>query len=287
MAMDYPNSQFTVIDVADLLPADFEEATAEDPLDNENNISQFTPMHPNLPQKLQNTTTPVLDSSITLDSNSSFSNVLLSQIEESQGTIDSIISNVQEHTVDPQTNTPKLRRLLSNLDFYQINIVDGKLPFPDNHFDFVKQRLVTASFTLADWKRVMEELVRVTKPGGYIQLLEIDYNTFNLGPNGRAWELQCETSIFCGLHLLTFTSTRNSETKENDGTKNCASFTRFIKIGWFDRCVFKACFYSPWIMGSRSWLSLEAQYGNVCRFLITPTKQVGWCICIRVQTSMA
>lgn len=84
--------------------------------------------------------------------------------------------------------TPKKRTLLHNLDFYQANVVSAKLPFADNHFDFVKQRLVTAAFTLADWKRVMAELVRVTKPGGYIELLEIDYNTHNLGPNGRKWE---------------------------------------------------------------------------------------------------
>lgn len=186
MAMDFPKSHFTVVDIADLLPADFEETAAnnENIIYHNNNSNLFTPMHPNLPKKLQDTTTPALDSSITVDSNSSFSNVLSSRLD---ATYDS--DSTQEPIDDP---FPKHRKLMSNLDFYQASIVAEQLPFPDDHFDFVKQRFVTASFTLANWKCVIEELVRVTKPGGYIQLLEIDYSTFNLGPNGKAWETLCE-----------------------------------------------------------------------------------------------
>ncbi|KAI7889589.1 uncharacterized protein EV154DRAFT_514238 [Mucor mucedo] len=185
MAIDFPQSQFTVIDVADLLPADFEEITTDekDVFGHKNNSSLFTPIHPNLPKKFQETNSR-LESDLSLDSNSSFSNVLLSRVD------DTYDSDCTQEVMDDDLSPPKHRKLLRNLDFYQTNVVDGGLPFPDDQFDFVKQRLVTASFTLADWKRVIEELVRVTKPGGYIQLLEIDYNTFNLGPNGKAWELQ-------------------------------------------------------------------------------------------------
>lgn len=188
MAIDFPKSQYTVVDIADLLPADFEEVAADDDdelFGHKNNSSLFTPMHPNLPKKFQDTVSP-LDSDLTLDSNSSFSNVLLSRVD------DTYDSDCTQEVIDDDLSPLKHRKLLRNLDFYQTSIVDGQLPFPDDHFDFVKQRLVTASFTLADWKRVIEELVRVTKPGGYIQLLEIDYNTFNLGPNGKAWELECK-----------------------------------------------------------------------------------------------
>ncbi|KAG2211641.1 hypothetical protein INT47_008738 [Mucor saturninus] len=185
MAIDFPQSQFTVIDVADLLPADFEEITTDekDVFGHKNNSSLFTPIHPNLPKKFQEANSR-LESDLSLDSNSSFSNVLLSRVD------DTYDSDCTQEVMDDDLSPPKHRKLLRNLDFYQTNVVDGGLPFPDDQFDFVKQRLVTASFTLADWKRVIEELVRVTKPGGYIQLLEIDYNTFNLGPNGKAWELQ-------------------------------------------------------------------------------------------------
>lgn len=82
-------------------------------------------------------------------------------------------------------------RVLDNLDFYQCNIVESKLPFEDNTFDFVKQQLGTTSFTVKDWIHIIKEIVRVTKPGGYIQLIEIDYHTSNLGPNGLKWETHC------------------------------------------------------------------------------------------------
>ncbi|KAL0139208.1 hypothetical protein V8B55DRAFT_1521864 [Mucor lusitanicus] len=215
MALDYRNSHFTAVDVLDLLPADFEDTEANvasnqdghelksPPPSLVNNTTVFTPMHPHLSSKLQNTTTPVIDSS-TLDSS-----LLLSQIDEMESshmsssciTAESSVMSTSKEDGDDDDDahsdtlhvpgvlangglkqpapceTPKKRTLLHNLDFYQANVVSAKLPFADNHFDFVKQRL-----------RVMAELVRVTKPGGYIELLEIDYNTHNLGPNGRKWE---------------------------------------------------------------------------------------------------
>lgn len=203
MAMDYKNSNFTVVDVLDLLPPDFEESAYSDnmdysKIDSYKDRNAFTAMHPDLSMKLQSTTTPVVDSS-TLDSGSSFSNILLSH--EGSNTFDSTNSSKPERmeTADHlfMAAQPPLnyRKLLANLDFYQMNVLDAKLPFQDNQFDFVKQQLVTASFTVADWKRVIEELVRVTKPGGFIQLVEIDYNTFNLGPKGRKWETECRAFL--------------------------------------------------------------------------------------------
>lgn len=227
MALDHPNSQFTAVDVLDLMPSDFEEESKDLQVDSDtvlrNNDKRetdcasstlFTPIHPNLSTKLQNTTSPVVDSS-TLDTNSSaYSNILLSRTDEgstfdsSCTTTEAIVDDVTakighlfingvatpEVTPPPPPPPPQVvkRQLLKNLEFYQANVVDAGLPFPDNHFDFVKQQLVTSSFTLASWKKVMLELVRVTKPGGYIQLLEIDHSTFNLGPKGKQWETDCK-----------------------------------------------------------------------------------------------
>jgi ubiquinone/menaquinone biosynthesis C-methylase UbiE len=88
----------------------------------------------------------------------------------------------------------KIKRcLLKNLDFYQVDVTQERLPFQDDEFDFVKQRLVTASFTLDNWKSVLQELIRVTKPGGYIELIEIDFSTYNLGPKGSKLETDSKT----------------------------------------------------------------------------------------------
>jgi SAM-dependent methyltransferase len=46
------------------------------------------------------------------------------------------------------------------------------LPFPNNHFDFVHQRLLVSAIPADQWPAVLQELVRVTRPGGYIELAE-------------------------------------------------------------------------------------------------------------------
>ncbi|KAG0173175.1 hypothetical protein DFQ28_010848 [Apophysomyces sp. BC1034] len=61
----------------------------------------------------------------------------------------------------------------SNIIFEVGNILDG-LPFPDNTFTLVHMRQMVLSLTLPQWKQVLSELARVTKPGGYIQLVEAD-----------------------------------------------------------------------------------------------------------------
>src|SRR5260370_2480980 len=53
------------------------------------------------------------------------------------------------------------------------NVLTG-LPFPDRTFSFVHQRLLIAAIRAQQWPRVVEELVRVTSVGGWVELTEID-----------------------------------------------------------------------------------------------------------------
>ena len=69
----------------------------------------------------------------------------------------------------------------TNVSFVQGNILEG-LPFPDNNFDFVTQRFLSIGFSDNEWRtRVIDELVRVTKPGGWIELMECDIELVNGG----------------------------------------------------------------------------------------------------------
>ncbi|KAI8391166.1 S-adenosyl-L-methionine-dependent methyltransferase [Radiomyces spectabilis] len=61
----------------------------------------------------------------------------------------------------------------SNSHFLVGNVLTG-LPFPDNTFDFVQMRLLVAAIRVEEWPSAMKELMRVTKPGGLIQSIEID-----------------------------------------------------------------------------------------------------------------
>ena len=72
-----------------------------------------------------------------------------------------------------------------NMVFLKCDIMDG-LPFPDNTFDFVRQAFVIICMDWQSWKeKVVKELIRVTKPGGYIEIMDTDDETMNLGISGK------------------------------------------------------------------------------------------------------
>lgn len=60
-----------------------------------------------------------------------------------------------------------------NFTFLQGNMLEG-LPFPDNSFDFVHQRLVIVALPTSQWVQQARELLRVTRPGGWVELVEGD-----------------------------------------------------------------------------------------------------------------
>ncbi|KAL1922815.1 uncharacterized protein VTP21DRAFT_9191 [Calcarisporiella thermophila] len=60
-----------------------------------------------------------------------------------------------------------------NVQYVTANALNG-LPFADDTFDFVYQRGMGLAYTTEQWARIMHELQRVTKPGGYVELVEPD-----------------------------------------------------------------------------------------------------------------
>lgn len=60
-----------------------------------------------------------------------------------------------------------------NYTFVQGNTL-GTLPFADNSFDFVHQRYLILGIPAARWPRVVGELLRVTRPGGWVELVETE-----------------------------------------------------------------------------------------------------------------
>jgi SAM-dependent methyltransferase len=59
----------------------------------------------------------------------------------------------------------------SNYSFAQGNVLEG-MPFADDSFDFVHQRFLTLAIPAARWPGVVKELLRVTRPGGWVELVE-------------------------------------------------------------------------------------------------------------------
>ncbi|KAJ3110915.1 Conserved oligomeric Golgi complex subunit, partial [Physocladia obscura] len=70
---------------------------------------------------------------------------------------------------------------LPQAKFFAENVVTG-LSFDDNTFDYVHQRYLVFGLPKNQYPAVIRELIRVTKSGGWIELVEPDVNTFNAGP---------------------------------------------------------------------------------------------------------
>ncbi|RIB12295.1 S-adenosyl-L-methionine-dependent methyltransferase, partial [Gigaspora rosea] len=56
-----------------------------------------------------------------------------------------------------------------NFEFIKANAQEG-LPFDDNTFDFVFQRFLLVGYAKEKWPYVINEIVRVLKPGGFLEL---------------------------------------------------------------------------------------------------------------------
>ncbi|RIA96636.1 S-adenosyl-L-methionine-dependent methyltransferase [Glomus cerebriforme] len=67
-----------------------------------------------------------------------------------------------------------------NIKFIKGNVLDG-LPFKNSTFDYVFIRNLSYGFSEQDWKDVINELIRITKPGGWIELMEPEFKARDYG----------------------------------------------------------------------------------------------------------
>jgi ubiquinone/menaquinone biosynthesis C-methylase UbiE len=71
-----------------------------------------------------------------------------------------------------------------NYVFVQGDVTKG-LPFADNSFDFVHQRLVVMGLPYAQWLPAIQELRRVTRTGGWVEL--VDTTVTARSPHSEQW----------------------------------------------------------------------------------------------------
>ncbi|RUS18658.1 S-adenosyl-L-methionine-dependent methyltransferase, partial [Endogone sp. FLAS-F59071] len=95
----------------------------------------------------------------------------------------------------------KLKNAPKNITFQTIdNFL--RLPMDDSSFDFVQSKLNYSKILADQWLKVMEEIVRVTKPGGFVEMIEPDYPLYSHGPKTLKWaEAAWESMRQNGLHL--------------------------------------------------------------------------------------
>jgi SAM-dependent methyltransferase len=83
--------------------------------------------------------------------------------------------------------------------FVKGNLLHG-LPFAPDRFDLVHQRYLWAGVPLASWPAVVADLVRVTRPGGWVELTEGPCATERPGPaTEHLYRLTREMAASLGL----------------------------------------------------------------------------------------
>jgi SAM-dependent methyltransferase len=73
-----------------------------------------------------------------------------------------------------------------NYSFQRGNVLQG-LPFQGNTFDFVHQRLLVTGVPFTRWPEVIRELLRVTRHGGWIEMVEGGAIFVHEGPATTQW----------------------------------------------------------------------------------------------------
>ncbi|KAJ1568572.1 hypothetical protein HK096_006037 [Nowakowskiella sp. JEL0078] len=122
---------------------------------------------------------------------------------------------------------------LPNISFDEANILDG-IPYPDNYFDAVFQRFLIFGIPKNKWDFVIKELKRVTKPNGYIEMVEFDMDFQQTGPiwdiyfSGLNQAMNCRgLDIEIAKHLI--------ERIESSGLEIDSETIRSIPVGWGGR----------------------------------------------------
>ncbi|RJE27057.1 hypothetical protein PHISCL_00642 [Aspergillus sclerotialis] len=58
----------------------------------------------------------------------------------------------------------------------QVDDLNRPFTFPSNHFDLVHSRLLATGINRSRWPSYIQDIVRVLKPGGWVQIVEIYFN---------------------------------------------------------------------------------------------------------------
>ncbi|GBB83383.1 hypothetical protein RclHR1_01010024 [Rhizophagus clarus] len=74
--------------------------------------------------------------------------------------------------IDDDAERARIEMELPNAAFLHHNLMEG-LPFPDDTFDFVHQRFFTSVNEVYWGEYILPEMIRVLKPGGWIELMEM------------------------------------------------------------------------------------------------------------------
>ncbi len=140
---------------------------------------------------------------------------------------DAHVVGLDLHDPAEERNDAQPAKRPDNYEFLSGNVLEG-LPFVDDCFDFVHMRGLAAALPAGRWQEVANELARVTRPGGWIEVVEDDFVY-----GGPALELLADWAVdLCARRGIEFLLARKIGTfLEEAGLSPVTFQTMAIPIG--------------------------------------------------------
>ncbi|KAI9262656.1 S-adenosyl-L-methionine-dependent methyltransferase [Helicostylum pulchrum] len=121
-----------------------------------------------------------------------------------------------------------------NCHFRVLDMSKG-LPYADNTFDFVAQHDTLYRYSQKDWDCLIPEMIRVTKPGGYIELVENGGVFQDIGPNMSIWTMRLAVSLQTRGINLKNASTLSTILEGHEQLEVIHSSHRSTPVGWYGK----------------------------------------------------
>ncbi|ORY96693.1 S-adenosyl-L-methionine-dependent methyltransferase [Syncephalastrum racemosum] len=116
--------------------------------------------------------------------------------------------------VFPQQIKPK------NCNFKLVDLTAPPLPYADDTFDYIHQRLLFAALGDQHWDSLIPELHRLVKPGGWVEMQETDDVVVNAGPSTH----------LCMEHIFEIARGRGANTAVGRSLKSRIADAGFVNI---------------------------------------------------------
>lgn len=120
-----------------------------------------------------------------------------------------------------------------NYHFVQGNLLEG-LPFPDQMFDYTHQRMLVLGIPLQRWPDAIRELIRVTRPGGWVELLELGTEIEPAG-SATAKLIRWSTNFLHSLGIDSPSMKHLGDMLTQQGLKSVVSRPLDIPLGGWER----------------------------------------------------
>lgn len=89
---------------------------------------------------------------------------------------------------------------------FRIGNIREKLPFEDQSFDYIFIRNMAYTIVQTELPILFREVYRVLRPGGFVEMVEVDIETKRLGPQTKIGSSRSEYIYFPDFNTTPWTS---------------------------------------------------------------------------------